>query len=52
VKLVRNGCAADLRIAFEYERFESRFGEIERGDQSIVTAADNDDVPLVVSRHG
>ena len=44
MKFIGDGCAADLGAAFEDERLESRFGEVERGDQAIVAAADDDDV--------
>ena len=34
------------RAAFEHERLESGLGQIEGGDQAVVTAADDDDVAL------
>ena len=41
-----DGCSADLRSAFEHQRLEARLRQIEGGDQSVVTAADDDDVAL------
>ena len=35
-----------LHAAFEHERLESGFGQIEGGDQAVVPAADNDDIAL------
>ncbi len=40
VKFFRDGAAADYFAAFENEGLESAFGEIKRGDEGIVTAAD------------
>ena len=39
--------AANLRAAFEHERLESRFGQVESGDQAVVPATDDDDVARV-----
>src|SRR5882757_795944 len=36
--------AAHLRAAFEHERLESGFGQIEGGDQAVVSATDNDHI--------
>ena len=49
MKFIGDGGAADLGAALEDERFESGFGEIERGDQPVVAAADDDDVAPVDS---
>ena len=47
MKFLRDGGAAGLRAAIEDERLESGLGEIERGDQAVVTATDDHDVALV-----
>ncbi len=44
MEFIGDGSAADLQSAFENERLESGFGEVERGDQPVVAAADHDDV--------
>ena len=44
MKFFGNGRAAHLGAAFEHQRFESGFGEIEGGDQAVVTATDDDDL--------
>src|SRR6266403_4458432 len=44
VKFFGNGRAAHLGAAFENQRFESGFGEIEGGDQTVVSATDDDHV--------
>src|SRR5450432_3056810 len=36
--------AADLRATLDHERFITRLGQIERGDQTVVAAANNDDI--------
>src|ERR1039458_3725696 len=46
MKFIGDGSAADLRPALEDEWLESRFGEVERGDQSVVASADDDDVAM------
>ena len=51
MELVRNSSPADLRAALEYERLESSLGQIKSGDQPVVTAADDDDIPLGIGRH-
>ena len=48
MKFVGDRRAADLRAAFEHQRLESCLGQIERGDQAVVAAADDDDVALAV----
>jgi hypothetical protein len=40
MKFLGDGAAADHFAAFEDERFEAALGEIESGDESVVTAAD------------
>src|SRR5215471_18929520 len=40
VKLLSHGAAANHLAALQHNRLESAFGEVERGDQSIVTTAD------------
>ena len=47
MKFVGDSSAADLGAAFEDERLESGFGEVEGGDQAVVAAADDDDVACV-----
>ena len=44
MKFLRDGGAADLRAALEYERLESGLGQIKCGDQTVVAATDDDDV--------
>ena len=44
MKFFGDAGAADDLASFEHERFQSRFREIERGDQAIVAGADDDDV--------
>ena len=39
-----NGAAANNWSAFENERLESSLGKIERGDQPVVSGAEDDDV--------
>ena len=47
MKFFGDGGPADLGAAFEHQRFESGFGEIEGGDQAVVSAADDDNVARV-----
>ena len=47
MKFLGDRRAAGLRAAFEHQRLESGFGQIEGGDQAVVAAADDDDVALV-----
>src|ERR1700687_5300569 len=44
MKVFGDGRAAYLGAAFEHQRFESCFGEIEGGDQTIVSATDDDHI--------
>ncbi len=44
IELLGNRCAAGLLTTLEYQRLESRLGQVERGDQTVVTATDDDDV--------
>ncbi len=44
MKFFRDRRSAHLRAAFEHERLESSFGQIEGGDQTVVSATDDDDV--------
>ena len=44
MKFFGDGRAAHLGAAFEHQRFQSGFGEIEGGDQTVVSATDDDDV--------
>ncbi len=44
MKFFGDGRAAHLGAAFQHQRFESRFGEVEGGDQTVVPAADDDDI--------
>src|ERR1035437_7168215 len=44
MKFFGDGRAAHLGAAFEHKRFESGFGEIEGGDQTVVSATDDDDI--------
>ena len=46
MKFFGDGGAAGLRAALEHQRLVSGLGQIERGDQSVVAAADDDDVAL------
>jgi hypothetical protein len=39
-----NGCATHLGTAFEHQRFESTFGEIEGCDQTVMSAADDNHI--------
>ncbi len=50
MKFFGDGCAAHLGAAFEHQRFESGFGEIEGGDQTVVSAADDDDIASLSHR--
>ncbi len=43
--------AADLWPALEHERLESGLGQVERGDQAVMAAAEDDDVALSVCCH-
>ena len=47
MKFSRDGRAADLMAALNNQRLESGLGQIEGGDQSIVAAADDNDVARV-----
>ena len=47
MEFLGDGRAADLVAALEHEGLESGFGEVKRGDQAIVPAANNDDVARV-----
>src|SRR5262249_56120983 len=47
MKFFGDGGAAGLGAALEDEWLESGFGEVEGGDQAVVTATDDDDVALV-----
>jgi hypothetical protein len=51
MEFVRNRGPADLSAAFKYERFESSLGQVKGGDQPVVTAADDDDIPLAIACH-
>jgi len=42
MKFLSDSAAADHFAAFENERLEAAFSEIERGDKSIVPTADQD----------
>src|SRR5882762_5340341 len=42
MKFFGNGAAADELAAFQDERLEAAFGEIERGDERVVTTTDED----------
>ncbi len=44
MKFFGDGRAADLRAAFEHQRLETGFGQIEGGDETVVSAADDDDI--------
>ncbi len=44
VKLIGNRGSADLSSALEHKRFVSCLGKIERGDQPVVSAANDDDI--------
>ena len=46
MKFFGDGGAADDSAAFEDERLVAFFREIERGDERVVAAAENDDVAL------
>src|SRR5215813_15366421 len=50
MELLRHGAAANHLAAFQHDRLESAFSEIEGSDQSIVTTADNH--YLLPERHG
>ena len=50
VKFLRNRTAAHDGTAFENQWLEPSLGEIERRNQSVVPAAENDDIPRC--RHG
>jgi hypothetical protein len=47
MELFGNRRAAHLRTAFEHERFKSGFGKIEGGDQTVVSAANDDHIARV-----
>src|SRR5207249_802380 len=47
MKFFGDGGSAGLRAPFENERLESGFRKVERGDEAVVTASDDDDVALV-----
>ena len=51
MEFVGDRSPADLRAAFEHERLESSLRQIKSGDQPVVTAADDDDIPLAIGRH-
>src|SRR5208337_5532420 len=51
MEFLRNGAAADYRPAFEHEGLESSFGEIEGGDQPVVSCAEDNDVALFGHRY-
>src|SRR5437763_11363017 len=51
MEFICNRGPANLRAAFEHEWFESSLGQIKGGDQPVVTAADDDDIPLASARH-
>src|SRR5208283_2816288 len=51
MKFLRNRAAADYRPAFEHEGLESSFGEIEGGDQPVVSCAEDNDVALFGHRY-
>jgi hypothetical protein len=44
MKFFGDGAAADNGPSFEYQGLESGLGEIERGDQAVVSCAEDDDV--------
>jgi hypothetical protein len=44
MKLLGDGGAASLGAAFEHQRFESGFGEIEGGNQTVVSGTDDDHI--------
>ena len=44
MKFFGDGRAAGLLAPFENQRLESGFGQVKRGDQPVVSAADDDDV--------
>ena len=47
IKFFRDRGAAGLRPTLQHQRFVSRFGEIKRGDQPVVTSANDDDIARV-----
>src|ERR1700757_1395870 len=47
MKFFSDGCTTDLISSFEHERLISGLGQVKRGDQSVMPAADNDDVARV-----
>ena len=51
MKFVGDGTAANLRAAFEDEWLESCLREVERGNQAVVAATDDDDVAFGVYVH-
>src|SRR5271165_6631523 len=51
MKFLRNRAAADHRPAFQHERLESSFGEIEGGDQPVVPCTEDGDVALFGHRY-
>jgi hypothetical protein len=44
MKFVSDSRAPNLRTAFEDQRLISRLGQVERGDQAVVAATNDDDV--------
>ena len=44
IELFSNRRAAGLLTTLEHQRLESRLGQVERGDQTVVTATDDDEV--------
>ena len=44
MKFIRDCRAAGLRAALEHKRLESRFRQVESGDQPVVAATDDDDI--------
>ena len=47
MKFFRDGCAAGLRAALQHQRLVSGFSQVEGGDQSVMAAANDDDVALL-----
>ena len=46
MEFFRDGCTAGLRAALQHQRLVSGLGQIEGGDQSVMAAANDDDVAL------
>ena len=44
MKFISDRSPADLISTFENQWLESRFGQVKRGDQPVVPAADDDNV--------